>query len=116
MKKLNLTLILLFIISISGYSQDFEKEFDLLLSEKYPTSTPGATALVAVNGKIIYQKAFGKANLELDADMSVNSVLEIGSITKQFTAVSILMLVDEGKLKLDDEITKYIKDYPTEDI
>jgi len=114
MKNKNLTLILLFIISISGYSQDFEKEFDLLLSKEYPTTAPGATALVAVNGKVIYQKAFGKANLELEVDMSVNSVLEIGSITKQFTAVSILMLVDQGKLKLDDEITKYIKDYPTE--
>jgi len=114
MKNKNLTLILLFIISISGYSQDFEKEFDLLLSKEYPTTAPGATALVAVNGKVIYQKAFGKANLELEVDMSVNSVLEIGSITKQFTAVSILMLVDQGKLKLDDEITKYIKNYPTE--
>ncbi len=113
MKKLNLTLILLFVISITGYSQNFEKEFDLLLSKEYPTSGPGATALVAVNGKVIYQKAFGKANLELDVDMSVNSVLEIGSLTKQFTAVSILMLVEQGKLKLDDEITKYIKDYPT---
>ncbi|MCM4161779.1 beta-lactamase family protein [Antarcticibacterium flavum] len=114
MKNKNLTLIILFIISISGYSQDFEKEFDLLLSKEYPTSGPGATALVGVNGKVIYQKAFGKANLELSVDMTVNSVLEIGSITKQFTAVSILMLVDQGKLKLDDEITKYIKDYPTE--
>ena len=114
MKNKNLTLILLFIISISGYSQNFEKEFDLLLSKEYSTSGPGATALVAVNGKVIYQKAFGKANLELDVNMSVNSVLEIGSITKQFTAVSILMLVEQGKLKLDDDINKYIKDYPTE--
>ena len=113
MKKLNLILILLFIISISGYSQDFEKEFDLLLSKEYPTSGPGAAALVAVNGKIIYQKAFGKANLELGVNMSINSVCEIGSITKQFTAVAILMLVEQGKLKLDDEITKYLKNYPT---
>jgi CubicO group peptidase (beta-lactamase class C family) len=110
MKNKNLILILLFIISISGYSQNFEKEFDLLLSKEYSTSGPGAKALVAVNAKVIYQKAFGKANLELGADMSVNSVLEIGSITKQFTAVSILMLVEQGKLKLDDDITKYIKD------
>jgi len=113
MKKFNLILMLSFIISISGYSQNFEKEFDLLLSKEYPTSGPGATALVAINGKVIYQKAFGKSNLELDVNMSVNSVLEIGSITKQFTAVSILMLVEQGKLKLNDEITKYIKDYPT---
>jgi len=113
MKKNSLTLILVFIISISGYSQNFEKEFDLLLNKKYIASGPGATALVAINGKVIYQKAFGKANLELDVNMSLNNVFEIGSITKQFTAVSILMLVEQGKLKLDDDITKYIKDYPT---
>lgn len=62
---------------------------------------------------MIYQKAFGKANLELGVNMTPNNVFEIGSITKQFTAVSILMLVEQGKLKLDDEITKYIEDYPT---
>ncbi len=113
MKKYNLILILLFTISISGYCQNFEKEFDLLLSKEYPITGPGATALVAVNGKVIYQKAFGKANLELGVDMSLNNILEIGSITKQFIAVSILMLVEQGKLKLDDDITKFIKDHPT---
>jgi CubicO group peptidase (beta-lactamase class C family) len=109
----SLTLILVLIISISGYSQNFEQEFDLLLSKDYPTSGTGASALVAVNGNVIYKKAFGKANLELGADMSVNSVFEIGSMSKQFTAVYILMLAEQGKLKLDDEITKYLKNYPT---
>lgn len=115
MKNNRLTLILVLIISISGYSQNFEQEFDFLLSKDYPTSGTGASALVAVNGNVIYKKAFGKANLELGVDMSVNSVFEIGSISKQFTAVSILILVEQGKLKLDDEITKYIKNYPTHD-
>ena len=77
MKNNSLTLILVFIISISGYSQNFEKEFDLLLSKKYETSDPGATALVAINGKVIYQKAFGKANLESDVNMSLDNVFEI---------------------------------------
>lgn len=98
---------------MSGYSQTFEQEFDLLLSKEYPATGPGAAALVAVNGKVIYRKAFGKANLELGVDMSPNNVFEIGSITKQFTTVSILMLVEQGKLKLDDDITTYIEDYPT---
>jgi len=113
MKNNGLTLILVFIISISGYSQNLEQEFDLLLSKDYPTSGTGAAALVAVNGNVIYKKAFGKANLELGVNMTPNNIFEIGSISKQFTAVSILMLVEQGKLKLGDEITKYIKDYPT---
>ncbi len=82
MKNNRLTLILVLIISISGYSQNFEQEFDFLLSKDYPTSGTGASALVAVNGNVIYKKAFGKANLELGVDMSVNSVFEIGSISK----------------------------------
>lgn len=48
-----LALILVFIISISGYSQNLEQEFDLLLSKDYPTSDTGAAALVAVNGNVI---------------------------------------------------------------
>jgi len=62
---------------------------------------------------VLYRKAFGMANLELSVPMGVENVFEIGSITKQFTAVSILMLMEQGKLNLEDEITKYIPDYPT---
>jgi len=74
---------------------------------------PGATAIVAIDGKIVYHKAFGMANLELDVKMKPEMVLEIGSITKQFTSVAILMLMEQGKLNLDDDITKFIADYPT---
>ena len=73
-----LALILEFIISISGYSQNLEQEFDLLLSKDYPTSDTGAAALVAVNGNVIYKKAFGKANLELGVNMTPNNIFEIG--------------------------------------
>jgi len=70
--------------------------------------------LVAKNGKIIYKKAVGHANAELDVPMEVNNVFRIGSITKQFTSVGILMLEEQGKLSLQDEITKFIEDYPTQ--
>ncbi|WP_142784672.1 serine hydrolase [Changchengzhania lutea] len=82
MKNNNLTLILVLIISISGYSQNLEQEFYLLLSKDYPTSGPDASALVAVNGNIIYKKAFGKGNLELGVNMTPNNIFEIGSISK----------------------------------
>ena len=61
----------------------------------------------------MYQKAFGKASLELSVPMTTENVFEIGSITKQFTAVAILMLNEQGKLKLTDDMTTYIPDYPT---
>jgi CubicO group peptidase (beta-lactamase class C family) len=106
-------LILLFGLSAISNAQKLEKQFDEMLSEQYSPMEPGATALVAKDGKIIYHKAFGMANLELDVKMEPDMVLEIGSITKQFTSVAILMLMEQGKLSLDDDITKFIEDYPT---
>ncbi|NSW93122.1 MAG: serine hydrolase [Bacteroidales bacterium] len=88
-------------------------EFDQLLSEQFRPGEPGCAAIVARKGQIIYHKAFGMANLELDVPMKPDMVFRIGSITKQFTAVAILQLMEQGKLKLDDEITRFIPDYPT---
>jgi CubicO group peptidase (beta-lactamase class C family) len=88
--------------------------FDKMLSEQFKTNETGATALVARKGEIIYLKAFGMANLESDILMRTNNVFRIGSITKQFTAIAILQLMEQGKLSLQDEITKFIPDYPTQ--
>ena len=101
-------------ISFSGYAQDAELKIDSLLLEKYTPDAPGADFLIAINGEIIYKKAFGLANLELGVPMKTDNVFEIGSMTKQFTAIAILMLADQGKLQVDDEITAYIPDYPTQ--
>ena len=95
------------------YSQNFESKIDSLLQEKYQPNAPGATFLISKNGHIVYKKAFGLSNLELNVPMQTENVFEIASMTKQFTAISILMLVEKGKLNLDDEITKFIPDYPT---
>ncbi len=113
LKKIIGLSILLIGLSTISYAQKLEKQFDKMLNEQYLLTEPGATALVAINGEIVYQKAFGMANLELDVQMEPDMILEIGSITKQFTAVSILMLMEQGKLNLDDDITKFIEDYPT---
>ncbi|MDT0627945.1 serine hydrolase [Alteromonas sp. W364] len=88
-------------------------KFDALLSEQYQSDQPGAAALVAIDGEVVYEKGFGLANIELNVPIKPEMVFEIGSITKQFTAVAILMLVEEGKLSLDDEITKFLPHYPT---
>jgi len=112
-KTIILIVAILFELPAISYAQKIEDQFDEMLHEQYIPYEPGATVLVAIDGKIIYHKAFGMANLELDVPMEKEMVLEIGSITKQFTAVSILMLMEEGKLDLDDDITKFIKDYPT---
>jgi len=95
------------------HAQNLDKQFDTLLQENYNAGKPGVTALVYKDGKTLYREAFGMANLELDVPMKPENVFELGSITKQFTSVSILMLMEQGKLSLNDEIIKYLPEYPT---
>ena len=113
-KNQSLFILCLLFVTI-GYTQTLEENIDQLLEAKYKPNEPGAVTLIYKNGEVIYRKAFGNANLELGIAMTPVNVFEIGSITKQFTAISILMLMEKGKLNLDDEITKFILDYPTSD-
>lgn len=112
MKKI-LPIILVLFLAQATIAQKLSKEFDVLMSEVFKADGPGAVALVVKDDKVLYHKAFGMANLELDVKMKPDNIFRIGSITKQFTASAILKLRDEGKLNLNDDITKYVKDYPT---
>ena len=94
-------------------AQNLEQQVDDYLKSAYPANEPGVSFLIAKDGKTIYRKAFGMANLELNVPMTPDNVFEIGSITKQFTAIAILMLEEQGKLNVEDDIIKYIPDYPT---
>lgn len=81
----------------------------LSLYSKYDQFT--GTALVTENGQIIYKKGFGLANMEWKIPNQPNTKFRLGSITKQFTALAILQLVEQGKLKLDVPISTYLPDY-----
>jgi CubicO group peptidase (beta-lactamase class C family) len=109
------TIIILFalVLSLEVSAKLNSKKVDSLLNEIFDKEGPGGAALIVKEGKTIYRKAFGMANLEFDIKMTPDNIFQIGSITKQFTAVAILQLVEQGKMNLDDDITKYIEDYPT---
>jgi CubicO group peptidase (beta-lactamase class C family) len=111
-RKITLSL-LISMISIVVNAQSLEKEYDAIASEIFQPNQPGGVVLIAKNGNVTYKKAFGLANMELNVPMKTDMVFEIGSITKQFTAVAILQLMEQGKLQISDPITKYIPDYPT---
>lgn len=101
------------VLAFSLNAQKLDQKIDsLILSEFKESDGPGGVFMVAQKGKPVYQKAFGMANLELDAKLNINSVFQIGSMTKQFTATAILMLEEQGKLKVSDPISKYIPSYP----
>ncbi|WP_406824757.1 serine hydrolase domain-containing protein [Pedobacter sp. KACC 23697] len=94
-------------------SQTLSGEIDHLIKTVITDQQgPGGVFMVARKGKVIYQKAFGKANLELGVNLTPENVFQLGSMTKQFTAVSVLLLAQQGKLNVNDPISKYITDYP----
>ncbi len=85
-----------------------------MLAEAYKPEAPGAAVIVSRDGETLIRRAYGMANLELGVRMRPEMVFRVGSVTKQFTAVAILMLVQEGKLALEDEITAFLPGYPVQ--
>jgi CubicO group peptidase (beta-lactamase class C family) len=74
---------------------------------------PGLALLVAKDGKIIRADGFGLANVELQVPVKPETIFQSGSVGKQFTATAVMMLVEEGKIGLDDPLTKYFSDAPS---
>lgn len=100
-------------ITSSVVAQSAEARIDSLIFKNFKDSDgPGGVLMVARNGMAVYQKAFGKANVELGIDMTPENVFQLGSMTKQFTAIAILILEEQGKLNVGDAVSKYIPDYP----
>jgi CubicO group peptidase (beta-lactamase class C family) len=81
----------------------------MALASKYQTFN--GSVLVAENGKVIYKKGFGLANMEWNIPNTPETRFRLGSITKQFTATLILQLVEQGKIKLDGKLSDYLPDY-----
>ena len=118
MNKSLILIILSFLFLTYSYAQgkadkQILKSLDDMLSAEFKQNEPGIAVLISKNGKIVYEKAFGSANIELNVPMQPDMVFRIGSITKQFTAVGILQLVEEGKISLQDSVQKYVSDFPT---
>ncbi|MBJ7309443.1 serine hydrolase [Rugamonas sp. CCM 8940] len=81
-----------------------ERSFDEALAGYFSAERPGATVIVTRDGKTLFRKAYGLANVDAKAALRPDTTMRIGSITKQFTAVAILQLVEAGKLKLSDDV------------
>jgi CubicO group peptidase (beta-lactamase class C family) len=74
--------------------------------------TPGMVIGIASDGKMVHAKGFGFADLEHNVPMAADSILRIGSITKQFTSAALMQLVEQGKVKLEDPVAKFYPDFP----
>lgn len=81
---------------------------DKLISSQFKPNEPGATVLIAKDGKICYFKSFGMAQMELEVPSDTNMVYYIASNTKQFTTVAILQLLEKGLISLEDSLGQYV--------
>ena len=85
---------------------------DFIKSEMQKQEIPGVSLAVVKNGQIILAKGYGLANVELEVPVKPETVFQSGSVGKQFTATAVMMLVEAGKINLDDKINKYFTDAP----
>jgi D-alanyl-D-alanine carboxypeptidase len=88
------------------------ESIDQYLSSRFDPNAPGAAVIVVKDGKVVFRKGYGLADLELKVPVRPEMVFRLASVTKQFTAVAVLMLAEQGKLSLSDEIQRFIPDYP----
>jgi CubicO group peptidase (beta-lactamase class C family) len=96
---------------VEPLARDPEKRVDQLMVF-FSGDNPGASIGVVKDGKLTFAKAYGKANLTHDLGFELDMPTNIGSVSKQFTAMSVLLLEKEGKLSLDDDVRKHIPELP----
>ena len=117
--KKNLLLILVLMIGSRVSAQDpsnapvdLSRQVDELFSRHVKKESPGCAVAVIRSGRIVYERGYGMANLDFDIPNSPATVFNVASMAKQFTAMSIALLAQQGKISLDDDIRKYIPEIP----
>lgn len=108
MKRLIPFLIIALTLIQHATGQDRAARIDSFLTDQYLHQRFFGNVLIADQGKVIYQRSFGNANEETQRPLDENSVFELASVSKQFTAMGIVMLKEMGKLDYDDPLGKYI--------
>ena len=125
MLRLKLAILLLFIFVSVPYAQvpsgaaseqaaeaSLASRVDRLFSEWNKPDSPGCMLAVIQNGRVIYERGYGSANLDYSIPISARSVFNIASAAKQFTALSVALLARQGRLSLDDDIRRHLPEMP----
>jgi CubicO group peptidase (beta-lactamase class C family) len=97
----------------SAAAASLSARLDSLASAGVNPEEPGLAVIAIRDGQILLRRGIGMANVELKVAMKPEKVFRLGSVTKQFTAAATMLLVEEGKLKVEDQITRYLPGYPT---
>ncbi|NII26468.1 serine hydrolase [Pseudoflavitalea sp. X16] len=107
-----ITVFVLFAVTPIAFAQQKAKQIDDLMGRYVDNGKFNGSVLVVENGKVIFKKGYGLANMEWNIPNTPDTKFRLGSLTKQFTAMLIMQLVEQGKLKLEGKITDYLTDYP----
>ena len=97
--------------AVAARAAGLETDVDRVFA-KWTSSTPGCAVGVAVGGKPVLARAYGMADLEHDVPNTPDTIFEAGSVSKQFTAMAVLLLAKEGKLSIDDPVRNYVPEVP----
>ena len=110
------TILFLFLVNVvAANSQDLSKKMDTLLNAYASQFKFSGVAFVVKEGKVLIEKGYGYKNFAKKIPNHPNGIFQIGSITKQFTSIVILRLQEQGKLNVQDKLSKYISDFPGSD-
>lgn len=106
------TLLLASAAPVLALPAHFVAKADAFIERAWPAAGPGAAVIVTEGGKTVYARGHGLADLETKRAITPGTVFRLGSITKQLSAAALLQLVDEGKVSLDDPVSKYVPSLP----
>ena len=101
-------LLLAFPLSVYSLQSDRSSEIDRLMTTLHQRGQFNGSIIVAIGGKAIYRKAFGEASFQSHRKFTPETISNIASVSKQFTAMTIMMLADQNKVSYDDPVSKYI--------
>ena len=108
-----LAILLALSLNTGGRADDLTTKIDeFVRSEMQSQHIPGLALAVNKDGQIALAQGYGLANVELQVPVKPETVFQSGSMGKQFTATAVMMLVEDGKISLDDRINKYLKNVP----
>ena len=107
MKRLIIVGVTLFCSIFQVKAQYYAGKIDSLINKAVSLKRFNGTVLVSKNGKLVFEKAYGYQDIQNKIENNPNSIFQVGSMTKQFTAAVVLKLAEQHKLSIDDKISKY---------
>jgi CubicO group peptidase (beta-lactamase class C family) len=103
--------LLLLLVAATAFAQSPVERLDAALQRRFPATQPGAAVLVLREGKILLRKGYGLARLDAPAPITPTTTFRMASVSKQFTAMAVLLLAERGKLSLEDPLTRFFPEF-----